>query len=231
MKFVFTLWLGMVALVQAAGLDFKETLKEVNAPADVKTVVVDFDFKNNTKKPVSVTKYDSTCSCMSVKIKGGKLRYAPGESGVVRAEFDMGNFSGAIDKIVALWIDDNKSQKPTMVLTVRVHIPVLVGVEPKTVKWKLNGDGGAQTIRIEMDYTKPIHVKKVVRSNEQFGFDLKTIEHGKTYDLVVTPRDVTSPGLGIFRIETDCDIEKHRIQQVFAVVRKSTIREAGPKKP
>ena len=51
MKFVFTLWLGMVALVQAAGLDFKETLKEVNAPADVKTVVVDFDFKNNTKKP------------------------------------------------------------------------------------------------------------------------------------------------------------------------------------
>jgi hypothetical protein len=49
---------------------------------------------------------------------------------------------------------------------------------------------------------------------------LKTIDEGKLYELVVTPEDISTPGLAILRIETDCAVERHRIQQAFAVVRK-----------
>jgi hypothetical protein len=220
MRIAIGIWFGLMALVSAAGLEFKETTKELHAPADVNTVSADFEFTNRSDKTVTVTKYESTCSCMSVTIKGGKLSYAPGESGVIRAQFDMGNFSGEIDKVVLLWLDGNKSEKPSLSLTVRVHIPVLVSLEPKTVKWELNGKGEPQSIRVTMKHDKPIRVTAVKSTSEAFKLELKTIEEGKTYDVNVTPLNMKSPGLAVIRIETDCDIDKHRIQQAFAVVRK-----------
>ncbi|MCX6866164.1 MAG: DUF1573 domain-containing protein, partial [Verrucomicrobia bacterium] len=183
-------------------------------------VTVDFEFTNRSDKPVSVIKYDSTCSCMSVRIQDGKLRYAPGESGLVRADFDMGNFSGSIDKVVVLWLDKDAADKPSIVLKVRVIIPVLVSLEPKTVKWELNGKAEPQTIRVTMHHVKPIRVTSVQSSSEAFKCAVKTIQDGASYDVIVTPMNINTPGLGIFRIETDCDIEKHRIQQAFGTVRR-----------
>ncbi len=58
---------------------------------------------------------------------------------------------------------------------------------------------------------------------------MNTVEEGKAYDLVVTPENISSPGLGIFRIETDCDVQKHRIQQVFSAVRKLSAAESAAK--
>jgi hypothetical protein len=141
----------------------------------------------------------------------------------------MGNFSGEVDKVVALWLDKDPADKPSVSLTVRVHIPVLVVVEPKTLKWDLNGKGEAQTIRVNMNHTKPISVVKVVGSSEAFKQELKTVEQGKSYEIVVTPLDVKTPGLAVIRIETDCDIDKHRLQQAFAVVRKPSPSEAAAK--
>ena len=220
MKIAGIIWLAMLGWIGAAALDFPVVFKEVHAPADAKTVTVDFEFANRTDKPVNVTKYDAACSCISVQIKDGKLRYAPGEAGLIRTEFDMGNFSGAVDKVVAVWLDDDPPDKPSLALTVRVHIPVLVALEPKTLKWDLNGKAEPQTIHIRVNYDKPIRVTSVNSSSEAFKYDLKTLEDGRSYDLVVTPTDMKTPGLGIFRIETDCLIPKHRTQQAFATVRK-----------
>jgi hypothetical protein len=231
MKIAFGIWLAFVALVSAAGLDFPEPLKEIHAPADAKTVTADFEFTNRSEKSVTVREYKSTCSCMSVQIKGGKLRYAPGESGLVRANFEMGNFSGVVDKVVAIWLDDDHADKPSLSLTVRVHIPVLVSMEPKTLKWELDGKGEPQTIRIQMNHSKPIRILSVSSSSESFKSEVKTIEEGKSYELIVTPTSIHAPGLAVLRVETDCDLEKHRIQQAFAVVRKPTPGEAAAGKP
>jgi hypothetical protein len=159
---------------------------------------------------------------MAVSIKDGKLSYAPGESGLIRADFEMGNFSGTVDKTVALWLDNDPSEKPSVTLTVRVHIPVLVSLEPKTLKWNVGGDASPQTIRITMNHKEPIRVKMVTCSSPAFRHELKTIDDGKIYDLVITPAEISNAGLAIFRIETDCAIERHRLQQAFAVIRKAT---------
>lgn len=214
--------LGMLLMspVHGAGLDFPTALKEIEAPADAKKVTVDFEFSNRTGKTVKIVKYDAGCSCMAVSVKDGKLDYAPGESGLLRADFEMGNFSGTVDKAIALWLDDDPMEKPSVTLTVRVHIPVLVSIEPKTVKWETTGDATPQSIRITMNHSEPIHVKGVTLTSKAFETELKTIEEGKSYELVVTPMEISTPGLAIMRIETDCPIEKHRVQQAFAVVRK-----------
>ncbi len=219
------IWLALMAMVQA-GLDFPSTLREVHAPANAKVVTADFEFTNRSGESVTVAKVNPTCSCIAVKIKDGKLRYAPGESGLIRAEFDMGNFSGVVDKVVAVWLDGDPTDQPSVALTVRVHIPVLVSLEPKTLKWDLGGKGEPQTVRIAMHHTQPIHVTGVNSTSEAFAFELKTLEDGKSYELIVTPEDIMTPGLAVLRIETDCDIPKHRTLQAFAVIRKS-----APAKP
>lgn len=229
MKFAIGIWLALAALVQAAGLEFAEPLKEVAAAADASIVTVDFPFTNKGNKPVNIAKTDPGCSCLKVEVSGGKLKYAPGESGVVRTTFDMGNFSGTVDKTVALWFDNDPEDKPSMTLTVRIHIPVLVAVEPKTVKWNIGGKPDPQTIQIRMADGETIHVTGVKSSSPAFTCELKTLEDGRKYDLIVTPLDMNAPGISVFRIETDCAISKHRVQQAFSVIRKPSPTEVENK--
>lgn len=227
MKFTCGIWFALMALVQA-GLDFPATLKEIHAPANAKIVPAEFEFTNRTEKPITVAKVNPTCSCIAVKIKDGKLEYAPGESGLIRAEFDMGNFSGTVDKVVAIWLDDDPEDKPSLALTVRVHIPVLINLEPKTVKWEIGGKAEPQTIRITMNHTNPIRVIDAKSSSNDFKLEIKPVEEGKNYDLIVTPMDMTSAGLAVLRIETDCELAKYRTQQAFGIIRKPSPGEAKP---
>jgi hypothetical protein len=227
MKIATAIWLALAAISHAAGLEFERLLEEVKAPADASTVTADFKFSNKGDKPVTISKSDPGCSCLKVQISGGKLKYAPGESGTVRATFDMGNFSGTVDKAIGLWLDNASGDRPTMQLTVRIHIPVLVALEPKTVTWDVGAKPESKTIAIRMAEGQTIRVLSVKCSSPIFDHELKTIEEGKKYDLIVTPKSSESPGMGVIRIETDCPISKHRTQQAFAVMRKPVAAQAA----
>jgi Protein of unknown function (DUF1573) len=233
MKLVIAIWLTLVAFVQAAGLEFEQMITEVTAAADATTVTADFKFTNKGDKPVTISKSDPGCSCLKVQISEGKLQYAPGESGLIRTTFDMGNFSGTVDKMVALWLDDAPDNSPTMKLTVRVHIPVIVAVESqpgkKTLQWEIGGKTDPQVIHIVMAEGHTIHVTGITSSSQAFRHELKTIEDGKKYDLVVTPLELDTPGMCVIRIDTDCPIPKHRTQQAFAVMRRPSPGEVTDK--
>ncbi len=220
MRIASVIWLALASLIQAAGLKFKETRQEFHAPAEATVVTRDFEFTNTSEKAVTIKKYDAACSCMAVKIKEGKLRYEPGESGVVRAEFDMGNFYGEVDKTVTLWVDSDPEVNPSIVLTVHVIIPVLVSVEPKTLKWEVGAKPDPQVIRINTTHSQPIKVTGVTCSSEAYSHELKILTEGKAYELVVTPLDIKTPGLAIFRIATDSKINKFKVAQAYAQVRK-----------
>lgn len=220
MKFLLPFYLALAAFAQAAGLDFAETSKEVHTTADAETAAVEFDFKNNSGKPVTIAKADAGCACMKILFSGGKLTYGPGETGVLRAVFNIGNASGTVDKTIALWLDTVPTNPPSRSINVRIQIPTPITLEPKTLKWESGGKPESQTVHIRMAEGNPIHVTAIKPSNEQFSCELKVVEEGRSYDLIVTPRDATVPALGMIRIETDCEIPKHRVQQAFAVVRK-----------
>jgi hypothetical protein len=203
-----------------AELRFSELQKEVHAEADAESVTVEFHFTNPDDKPLTIRKYDSGCSCIGLRVKDDKLRYAPGESGVLQADFKVGNYAGTVDKVIALWLDVDPDSQPSARLMVRVHIPVLVEIEPKTLRWDLNGDAGPQFIRIRMKEGHPAKITAVTSSSPAFKTELMTIKDGMQYDLWVTPTQTDSPGLGILRIETDNPSPKHRLHQAFALIRK-----------
>lgn len=230
MKIAIAIWLALLAFSHAAELSFKELVKDVNAAADAKSVTADFSFTNDSDKPVTIAKTDPGCSCLKVEVSDGKLKYGPGESGTLRATFDVGNFSGIVDKVIALWLDDDTGTTPTMRLTVRIHIPVLISLEPsKTLSWNVGGKPESQTIQIKVAEGETIHVTGVKSSSPNFVCEIKTVEDGKKYELVVSPQDTTTPGMSVIRIDTDCKIAKHKTQQAFAVVRKGATTQAAAK--
>lgn len=214
------------------GLTFPETLKEVHAAVDAKSVTVDYDFTNQSGAAVDVSRFDSACSCMGVQIKGGKLHYGPGESGVVRTIFEIGNFSGTVDKLATIWLTGDPEENPSIRLTVRVVIPVLVEALPRTVQWELGKDAQPQIIHITMHDDKPVKILDVTSSSPSFRHVLKTIEEGRKYDLEITPEKPLQIGLGLFRIETDSPYARFRVVQCFATIRRgSPVGTAQPTSP
>ena len=215
------------APAQAGKLEFPEVLKEVNAAADAKSVIVDFPFTNKTAKPVTITKSDPKCACLSVQISGGKFTYAPGESGVVRTTMVIGNLLGTQKKSIDLWFDQASGGEPSLHLNLIVHIPDVISLDQKTVHWGMGSKLEPKTIHIVMDGRKPIHITRMAGGEDSFHYELKTLELGQKYDLIVTPTDTKTPVLSVIRLETDCEISKHKTIQVFAQVRKLTAAEVA----
>jgi hypothetical protein len=204
----------------ARGLSFAQTLLELSVAADAKTTVADFAFVNHTADSVVIDRVEKTCTCLSVQVSGGKLQYAPGEKGVIRATFELDNLVGEVEKSLTLFLAGDPADKPSHTLAVRVRIPVLVNMSDKTLKWSVGGKPERQKIDIEMVHTKPIRVLSTQCSMDGINLELKTIEDGHRYELWVTPASTAAPMLALIRLETDCEIPRHRVHQVFALIRR-----------
>lgn len=202
------------------GLTFETTDQEVFAKADQGTITVDFPFENKSDSSVTIKSSEASCSCLAVQVKGGKMRYAPGESGVIRGILDMGNFSGEAVKALQVSLEGDPVGKPSISLIARVHIPELVKIEPKTLRWDLGSEATAKVLTITIDHDEPIHVRKAACSNKQFEVEVREVESGKAYELVVTPTSVEEQALGVITIDTDCPIKRHATQRAFALVRR-----------
>ena len=220
MKRAIGFWLAMAGLLSAGGLTFDEKIQEKNPDPNESKVTADFKFTNKSDKPLTIDRVDGGCSCVSVQISDGKKIYAPGESGVIRANFDMGTFSGTVDKVVSLFMEGDAEGAPSETVTLRVHIPVIVDVEPKTLKWDVGLKAEAQIVKISMKGDKPVHILKVDTNSQAFDHELKTIEDGRQYELVLTPKSTDTPVLGSFRLETDSDVKRQAVQQVFAIIKR-----------
>lgn len=219
MKAFLLCWLAGSLTLSAAALKFDETTKQIKLGPDARTVTTDFSFKNESKEDVVIDRYDAACTCINAQIKGGKLVYKPGESGVIRAAFDMSLFSGTVDKSVAVWLKGDPKDKPSIVLTTQIVIPVLVEVEPKTLIWEVGEKPLPKTVTLTMKHDEPIRVTTVSGADARFTQELKVIEEGKKYEVVVTPAETDKVGMGVVHVETDCKIQRHRSHRVFTVVR------------
>jgi hypothetical protein len=212
------LLLGSLPLF-AGTLTFEEPTQEIHAGTDAKTVTADFKFKNESSEEVVIDHYDAACTCISAGVQNGKMVYQAGESGVIRAAFDMSHFSGTTDKSLMVWLKGDPKDKPSITLTARVVIPVLVEVEPKTLIWESGSPAEPKTVTITMKHSEPIRVTSISGADQRFVQVLRTVEEGKKYEVVVTPAQTSGVGMGVIGIETDCPVQRFRSQRIFAVLR------------
>lgn len=212
----------------ADGLTFAKNRIEKSVAADAKTVLVPYHFSNKTDRTITIKRYDSACSCLSAKIKGGKLVYEPGESGEIRVTFELGTFSGLVEKTVLLWTTDDEDAKPSAVLSVVLDIPVLFEVNPKTVFWEQHGENQPQVIKLTVNNAEPIRILEHSATNKNFQYEFKTIKEGRAYELVVTPMDVSVPAFGMIKLTTDSAVPRYRRQMAFVCVRRGGAKPPGP---
>jgi hypothetical protein len=181
-------------------------------------VACNFAFKVEGEGEATISKFNVACSCLEAQISdNGRLVWPVGETGTVRGLFKIGKFRGTVDKNITLVMADGVKHS----LTVRMTMPELLKIEPKTLKWSLGGEGGKKSFEITTHASEPLHITQVSGTNDdKFPYELKTLEEGKRYRLTVSPQKIGETGFGLIRFITDSKYEKHRSYQAFAVVSK-----------
>lgn len=208
----------LTAISHAGSLKFEKDLQEASIDLKQTTVSGEFKFTNTGSKPIKFHKVEPDCSCVTVEFLNGKAEYAAGESGVMRATFKIDNSQGTVDKIIGIWLEGDPEETPSSKVTFRIHIPIAIALEPKTVSWDVNSKPEPKSIRVKIDYEKPVHITKVSLSSENYTSEILPVEEGKTYDVRITPKSTAAQGICMVGIETDIDIDKFKKQQGFARV-------------
>ena len=219
---LFCLSLLSSPLLWAGDLVFEKTLIEVSAAPDQDLVTADFNFAVNGEGSADIERYDAPCSCLEARISdGGRLVWQPGEKGSVRGLFKVGNFRGITDKQISLLMKDGKRHE----LTVRLSMPELLTIQPKTLKWSQGEERVTQSFLLTVTGEDPMKILEVSGTSEQkFPFELETLEEGRRYRITVTPEETETRGFGLLRIKTDSKYVKHQTYQAYTVVAKSAAR-------
>jgi hypothetical protein len=216
MKLAPLIFFVLTAILQAGDLKFEQDIYEANIGVKDDEVVRDFKFTNTSSKAIKIKHVEPGCSCVTVEFLNAKATYGAGESGVMRVKFKLDNSQGTVDKPIGVYLELDPEDKPSTVVTFRIHIPTVIALEPKTLNWDLNSNPEPKSIRVKIDYEKPVHVTKLSSSNQNFSTEIVTVEEGKSYDVRVTPKSTATQGICLIGIETDIDIEKYQRQQGFA---------------
>jgi hypothetical protein len=198
-----------------AGLKFEKTLAEHKAKAEDDAFKVLFPFVNEGDRAVTIVKIESSCGCL--KAESDKQVIPAGEAGVITGIFNLGAAPGANEKMLTIKTDEGGDPYE---LVTRIIVPEVVSIEPKILSWEIGAEAKAKEFLVTMKHEKPIRVLQVTCSRAEFGCEVETIEEGKQYRLTLTPETTAKPVLGVLRIETDCEIEKHRRQMAFFSVKR-----------
>lgn len=209
---------GLGVLPVSAQLIFEKSEVDVKLGPEEDEVRVEFPFVVG-KKAVEIADYDAPCSCLEARISdNGRLKWEPGEKGTVQGIFKSGNFRGKLEKMIVMRMKGE--QEPSVRLTVRMELPTLVVIEPKTLFWSQNEKPQAKSFKLTVNHDEPIHIVDASGTNEQFPFEVKTIKEGKEYEIVVTPKSLEERGFGLLRIKTDSKFAKHKSYQAFMAIRR-----------
>lgn len=221
MHFLFIVWLTLLVFSEAyAGLTFNSDRADITVAADAKEVTIPFAFENKTKHPITISRMDSACSCLYAKLKDKKMTYQPGEKGELELRFELGSFSGKVDKSLLLWTTEDKPDTPSTVLTAYITIPQLLLIEPVTTFWQIGEENSTKTVKLTVKDKTAINIEQISTTSPNFDYDLIVIRQGWQYEMKITPKDTSKAGFGIFRIKTDSPISRYQTMAVYGVVKK-----------
>lgn len=180
-----------------------------------------FVAKNTGNAPVRITKLDSSCSCLKVESEADTV--PPGGQTTISAVFDIARLSGDAEKRVFVTTDIPDSLE--QVLLVKVNVKPIVTLEPSSLEWPRGGEPKPLEAVFRVVREKPIRILEAVSSRETVTCELRTIEEGREYRLILTPQSTADVLLGLVRIKTDCEIEEQQQQLLFFVVQDRVVEK------
>lgn len=197
MKLRHPLLCGLFACATLAGfgLEWKtQTLSFTTAPFQTTQEAV-FQFVNTGARPVRILEVESNCDCLDAA--ADRQVYAPGESGLIRSSFTVGDRLGLYERRIKVVTDENP--EPVRLL-VRIEVPELVTLTPRSVAWQLNEPAAEKAIDLEVVPGLKIEFTRVQPTSGDFAARLETIEAGRRYRVYLRPPATAQPANAAVRI-------------------------------
>ena len=234
MKFVSLIVLLVVLLCgqSSAQLTWQARELDLTPVPGQEQVVGEFAFTNSGTYPVTIHSVKTNCDCTTAELE--KKVYQPSESGIIKAVFKPGNREGHQRKTILVKTDDDKEQNVLLVL--KIDLKEIVSIEPKAVIWQAGEEATSKTITIRIKQEAPlkivdvVHLPRILPPDEKnlpagsvileelpVKVELKEIEEGREYQVVLTPEGTRSEGRAKWELKTE-QPSSRKIDRIYASV-------------
>ena len=227
-RYFFLLVIFALALSLHAELEWEDPIQEFYPGPEATYQTAYFTFRNMGLEPVSITSVQSSCGCTTTDLE--KRTYAAGESGTIEARFDFGKRTGLQVKEIYVTTDAPNMLKE--ILELKVHIPTLLTVSPRSLYWRHEENREPKSIRVSIENDQPVHIERVESTNPDFRVILKAVNPGNEYLLtVLPPHDDGNSARTTLDIVTDFFVkDKPKIYKANATVAANSSRRLSARK-
>lgn len=153
---------------------------------------------------LEISNVKSSCGCTVAEL--AKKSLGPGEETTIAATFNLAGKSGPQSKIIS--VSSNDPDVPVYKLELKGIAVAAIAVEPAFINYGNAVDEVLKPQTITVKANKPdvaLNVTSVESSDPAFTAELKVLEAGKSYEVVVTNVSPLQPGIqqGVININTD----------------------------
>lgn len=139
-----------------AALEFEQTRIEQHAKLLDEQSTAVFRFTNTGDQPIEILRVQSSCGCTVPELD--KEKYAPGESGEIRALFTFGSRQGRQMKRITLRTDD--AVMATYQLDFITHIPTWGQISPRMLRWAVGSEAAVRAVSVSLPTAEGLTVKE-----------------------------------------------------------------------
>lgn len=171
------------AEVPCPKIQFESTVFDFGRVANGELVKHTFTFTNTGKATLEIKGVYPSCGCTSA---GEWTRQVePGATGVVPLQFNSTHFSGPVDKTATVVCTDES--QPSTILQIKGVVWKPIEISPQTAVLNVISDSSnaPAVIRIVSNLDQPITLSEPQNTNHGFAAELKTIQPGKMFELLV----------------------------------------------
>lgn len=204
----------LLAPAAQAQLEWDVTESELHPGLTETESISVFPFVNTGDKPVTIQAIKPSCGCTATQL--AKLTYQPGEQGQVSAVFTFGRRQGYQEKNIVITTDSSTTETT---LKLKVHLPEIVEMKPLFVWWQRGEEKTPKEIQFKVLHNEPFHILKTASRDERLRAEVKEVEKGRLYTIVVTPTSTDTALRTLIDIETDFDIEAKKSFRAFSHIR------------
>ena len=194
----------------AAKFDTREI--KVAAEPGVGVVELSFEFTNTGEIPLVVEEFSQSCGCMQGSWNG--VPVAPGARGKITAKLLTTGLRGTVRKALRVKFLEGG----VVELVGEVKIPEAVTYSAQTLRWGLGETPGPKQVDIVVTAKAPLRVLSVSVNSSAFARELLTIEDGRRYRIIVTPRDTAATRVCVLQVRTDSKDPRDSLKGLFALV-------------
>lgn len=202
-----------VAPSAPAALTWEATVRSPKIALGAEQAVAEFPFRNTGREPVVILNVRASCGCTVPELE--KRNYAPGEAGVIKATFNIGDRLGAQHSVIYVQTDDPAAEP--LQLHLHLDIPQPLEVNPRVVSWTQGEEAKAKVIELSVHPEAGLELTGVETKDLGYTTALRPGDAPGRYRLEIVPTSTAAASRAGFVLQTSKPLAKP--SQVFAFVR------------